>query len=139
MRSLAIIAVLSVVFVAGCSDDSDDKGPSAQETFCADATQLRTSLGALGSLDLIADGTNALTTGIETVRTDFDTLKVSAKDNAKAELDALDAALGDLESGLAALGSGDITVESATGLLSSVAATSTAGSAVVTKLAESCG
>lgn len=127
----AVVAVmLGVVLVAGCGDDE-----SAQERYCNAGESLRTSLSALTSLDLVAEGTNGLESAIDQVKDDLDDLQDAASDAAADDVDAFDDAVDALDSAFSDLG-GDLTAENATAVGTAIQNVSTAAQAVFATLSD---
>jgi hypothetical protein len=109
-RVLAVMVgvVLSVSFLASCSDDDD---ASPEEAFCNAGDDLRADVASLTDLDLVADGTNVL--------------------------EALEAAGDELGSAIDGLGD-EITVDNVGATLDAVGAVGGAASAVFADLSSTC-
>jgi hypothetical protein len=122
------------------SANSQPKSSGASsKAYCADATKLKADLEALVSFDLIAQGADAMNVQVKTVRDDFERLRVSANGVAKAELDVLERSLTGLDTSIGKAGSGEVSKVSFADVMRSAASALTAGAAVASKLADSCG
>lgn len=130
----ALAALVAVVGVAGCGDD-DDGGP--EEAYCAAADALRADVSALTDLDVVAEGTNALEDRFDAIRSDLDDLRESGREVAADEIDALDAAVDDLQSAIDALG-GELSVDNASVVLDAIGDVGPAAQAVYSRLSEAC-
>lgn len=98
-RGLAVPLVATLALgLAGCSDDdsSDDGAASAEEQVCEDWAQVQSSVTALRDVDVVADGTDALRSAVDTVADTVDRLGDSAGDQVDDEVAALGTAVGDL-------------------------------------------
>ena len=135
LRTRVVAAAAIVALAAALSGCGDDDGESAQDRYCDAGESLRSSVSSLASLDLIAEGTNGLTSALETVDADVDELRAAASDTAEDEVEALDTAvgaLGDAISGLA----GEISAENATTLATAVQNVATSAEAVYATLTD---
>ena len=78
LKSLGVIAVIGVMFAGPLAACSSDVELSANDRFCADASQLKIDLRSLASFDVITLGTASLKAQIKAVQGDLDALKISA-------------------------------------------------------------
>ena len=115
---LSLLVVLPLALMAACSSDdstsstttsSTTSTTSADQAYCADSDQLKTDIDALKDLDVVADGTTAVTSQLDTIKSDVTALKDSAGDVAATEISTLETSLDDVQSSLSAV-SGDLTV-----------------------------
>jgi hypothetical protein len=98
------LLVLLAFGIPGCSDedssstdtDTDDGSAQEQEQACADWAQLQAAVTALGDVEVVADGTDALRTAVDGVESALQQFGDSAGDQVGDEVDALEAAVGDL-------------------------------------------
>ena len=138
---LALMLVLPIASLAACGDDSDSSGTtttsSAEQAYCADGDQLKSDVASITDMDIVADGTDAVTAQIDTLKDDLSALKSSAGDVASSEITTFETALDDLQSALSTV-SGDLTLANASDVLSAVQSVGTAGTAVVTTLESAC-
>ena len=106
-RLLAVGAGLVLVLgVAACGgDDDDDDSSSAQ--FCNDRQALQTSVEDLGNVNVVENGTSALTDAVDEVKKNAEALKDSASDEFEPDVDALTDAISELVDAVKNLGSGD--------------------------------
>jgi hypothetical protein len=136
-----LMLALSIGSLGACGDDSDSAGAttttSAQQAYCADADQLRSDLSSLTDLDVVADGTDAVTAQFDALEDDLSALKSSAGDAASPEISDFETSLDDLQSAIGAV-SGDLTVANASGVVAAVQSVATTGTAVVTTLDSTC-
>lgn len=93
------------------------------------------SITALADLDLIAEGTNGLESAIEAVRSDVNTLVDTATDAAADESDALEQAIGELESAIEGL-AGSITADNVSSLVTAIQNVGSAAQAVYGTLSD---
>lgn len=129
-RAALVATILGVVALAGCGDDE-----TAQERYCNAGESLATSLSALTSLDLIAEGTDGLESAVDQVQDDLDDLQDAASDAAADEVDALDQAVDALDSAISDLG-GDLTADNASAVGAAIGEVSTAAQAVLGTLSD---
>jgi hypothetical protein len=129
--AVALVAALALGGLTACGDDE----PSAQETYCAAGDELRTSLDELVSLDLIADGKNALDEAVDGVTTAADDLRESASDAASEEVDALEAALQSMSDAITDLGD-ELSVDNTTAIGTAIGEVATAAQAVFETLTD---
>ena len=113
---LVLMLALSIASLAACGDDSDSAGTttttSAQQAYCADADQLKSDVASIKDMDVVADGTDAVTAQMDTLKDDLSALKSSAGDAASSEISTFETSLDDLQSSLSAV-SGDLTLANA--------------------------
>ncbi len=76
---------------------------SANPQVCADAAAVKASLEAIMTIDILKDGTDALSQRFETFRSDAAALVSSAQDEFKPESAAVKSSIGELETALASL------------------------------------
>jgi hypothetical protein len=115
------VAVLALT-VAGCSSSSKTTSatgsssttasspstyPAGKEQLCAARDQLRSSITAVARPSLLIGGKDAITTAVDKVQSDLDALKVAAKQTYRPQVDAVEAALGDLKTAVGTLGNGN--------------------------------
>lgn len=136
MRVLAVMVgvVLSVSFLASCSDDDD---ASPEEAFCSAGDDLRADVESLTDLDLVAEGTNVLEDRFNAIRDDITELKAAGADVAADEIEALEAAVDELGSAIDGLGD-EITVDNVGATLDAVGAVGAAASDVFADLSSTC-
>jgi hypothetical protein len=85
-----------VLGLAACSGDDDTSDTAAEEQVCDDWAQVRSSVAALGDVDVAADGTDALRSAWDGLSDAVDELGDTAGDQLGDEVDALRIAVGDL-------------------------------------------
>jgi hypothetical protein len=94
------LVVLLAFGIPGCSGDDDPSASEAseeeQEQVCADWAELQASVTALGEIEIMADGTDALRGAVDGVEEALRQFGGTAGDQVDEELDALEAAVGDL-------------------------------------------
>jgi hypothetical protein len=104
-RWLASALLVTLVFAAcGGDDDDDDSTTSAQ--FCSDKQALQTSVADLKNVDIVENGTSALTDAVDEVKKNAEALKESASDEFKPDVDALTTAISELADAVKGLTSG---------------------------------
>lgn len=106
--ALAGFAAASVLGLAACGDDGDggDEGAAEEPGICEARADLDTSFAALGDIDIVNDGTDALREAVDAIAADVEALREAAGDEAADEVDAVEesydavvAAVGDLGEG----------------------------------------
>jgi hypothetical protein len=128
---MATGVVMFVALAAGCSSDDPE------DTFCDSADSLQANIVGLGDVDLIGEGTSAVTDQLGQIESDLDNLRESGADVVAEEVDALETAVEQLGSALRDLGEG-ISVEDAEGAIESISNVNSAAGAVIDKLATVC-
>jgi hypothetical protein len=131
-RSSIAGAGLAVALVAGCGSDDEQ---SAQEQYCAAGESLESSIGALGDLDLLAEGTDGLESRVSAIADDVNELQDASTDAAADDVSALEQSVDDLESAISDLG-GEITAENVSTLATAVENVATSAQAVYATLAD---
>lgn len=117
---LALVATTALVLGA-CGDDSDgdgDEGASGEAGVCEARADLTESFAALGDIDVVADGTDALRDAIDQIGDDLAELREAAGDQASDEIDAVEAANDELSTAVGDLGD-DEPIGEATGAVAS--------------------
>jgi hypothetical protein len=101
-RRLAAVAgaALTLGLVAGCAG-----APSPEESYCGAGEDLRADVAALGDINIIAQGTDALDEALTEIRSDLDALKESGSTVAAEEIATLETAVADLGTSFETLGS----------------------------------
>ena len=130
---IGVAVVLALGGVAACSDDGDE--PSAQEQYCEAGESLRSSVGSLADLDVVAEGTNGVESAVDQVADDVSELRDSASDAAADDVDALESAVSDLRDALSSLGD-ELTRENATAVIDAISSVSSAATAVYDTLSD---
>lgn len=132
--------VLLILLLAGaavaCSDDSDDVSP--EEAYCNAGESLQSSVEALLDLDVIAEGTNGVETAVDNVKSDFDEFKGAAENVTEDEAQALEGAIGDLESAFDSISDDGLSADNASAVIDAVTAMAAPAEAVFTTLTETC-
>ena len=110
----AIVAALAVgVLLTACSDDGDSSSSATSEAVttteattttvadtCADAEALQSSVAELQDVDVVAEGTNGLTTSLDQVKSDLEALGTSASEELQPDIEALQTGIDSLESAI---------------------------------------
>ena len=99
--SSAVLLAATTLLAVSCGDDDGDSNTAS---VCESRDELRTSVTALGDVDILSDGTNGLEAAADDVRSALDGLGQSAEDEFGDEVDAVQAALGDLGDALRSFG-----------------------------------
>jgi negative regulator of sigma E activity len=133
--ALVIGVALSVTALTGCG--SDDDGVSSEEAFCAAGDSLRSNVGDLVNLDIIAGGTDALNETVDAIEADLVVLQESGSDVASDEIAALQSSFEELDSTVDAMVDG-ISVENATGIVAAVTNVGSTAAAVYEVLSTTC-
>lgn len=109
---LALVMVGAVGLAACGDDESSADTTSAQEQYCEAVSSLQSDVTSLRDVDVLAEGTDAFESALQTIRDDLSALRDSADDAAADDVDALSEAVDELASSLADLGD-DLNVENA--------------------------
>jgi hypothetical protein len=106
---LAAVAAAGVLVLGACGDDADDAADdegSGEAAVCEARAELDSSFAALGDVDIVNDGTDALRDAVEAITDDVDALADAAGDEAGDEVaavsdtfEALLASVGDIGEG----------------------------------------
>jgi hypothetical protein len=105
-RLAVLLAVMLLLAAGACSDDDDTAADPGYDA-CADWARLRDSVAALGDVDVVAEGTNALEVALDDVIDAVDQLRDSAGETIGDEVDALGSAVDDLRTEIADLPSNE--------------------------------
>jgi len=133
-RLVAILALaaLTLGVVSGCGSDE-----SAEDAFCDAGDSLQANVEGIKEIDVIANGSSAISEQFDAIESDLEKLKDSGSDVAADEISALESAVDELNDALDALGD-DISVEAAQGVGNSVSSVVAAAESVLAKLTTSC-
>ena len=142
MRHRALAGALAILLLPGACGDDDDGNQAANSTTTAEATttstgealcaaidDLEQDIGALGDIDVLAEGTDAVEASLTTIRNDLAEIRDLAPDIAPDEAGAFDDALASLDDAITAIREGPITAESAQDVVAAGASTVEAGQA----------
>ena len=87
------VLVLAVAGVAACGGDDDDSSSSSNQTLCDDSQALKTSIDDLKNVDVVQNGTSALSTAVTKVTDSATALIDAAKSEFKPQVDDLQTSL----------------------------------------------
>lgn len=142
MRHLALAAALAGLIVLGaCGDDDDDQAASSttdEEALCDAVDTTEDDIRALGDIDVVAEGTDAVEASLTTIREDLAELRELAPDTAPDEAEAFDNALSSLGDAISALGDESLTAASAQDVVAAGTSTVEAGQAYLGALDDAC-
>jgi hypothetical protein len=150
MRDRALAGALAALLAVGACGDDDDGDQAASSTtaeatttstgeaLCAAIDDVERDVGALGDIDVLAEGTDAVEASLTTIREDLAELRELAPDTAPDEAEALDASLTSLEDAITAVGDESLTVESARDVVTAGASTLEAGLDYLDALDDAC-
>jgi hypothetical protein len=151
MRHLALAGALATLLVVSACGDDDDGDQAANSTTTAEATTTSTGdalcaaiddaeqdIRALGDIDVLAEGTDAVEASVTTIREDLAEIREVAPDTAPEESEAFDNALASLDDAITAIREGPITAESAQDVVAAGASTIEAGQAYLGALDDTC-
>ena len=134
----ALVLVVLALLVAACGDDSSSSDDTtSEEAFCASGEQFESDVAALTDMDIVADGTDAVSSAFDTIRDDTDALVATGQDVASDDINDIEAAVDQLGAALDDL-SGDLTAANASEVLDAVTNISTAAQSLQTTLTETC-
>jgi len=122
-----------VGFAVSCGSD----GESPEDAFCDSGDSLQANIEGIAAIDIVAEGTDAVSEQFAAIESDVQDLVDSGSDVADDELSALESAVDELGSVLDTLG-GDLSVEAAQGAVDSVTNVVTAADDVVERLSTTC-
>ncbi|HUW01690.1 MAG TPA: hypothetical protein VMW08_05020 [Acidimicrobiales bacterium] len=137
LRPVAVFAgaLMTLGVLTACG--SDDSGTTPEDAFCEAGDSLKTDVGSLADLDLVADGTNGLEDQLTAIKSDIDDLRSSGQEVAAPEIDALDSALDELKSTAETLGDSP-SVQAVADAATSVTGVVTSAQAVFDTLDSTC-
>jgi hypothetical protein len=130
----ALGALLAVSFLAACGDDDDE---TPEEAFCSAGDSLETDVQALGELDIVAEGTDALEEQLGAIESDLTTMMEAGTEVAGEQIAELETAVADLETSLEGLGE-ELTVDNAGAAIDAVSRIVTSAQGVYTELDTTC-
>ncbi len=139
----ATIAILTLTLVgAACGSDDNSSSStepattveattttSSNEALCEARDQLRSSVEALTSVDVVKNGTSSISAAIDEVKTNLEAVKSAASDELKPEVDDFTSKLQDLQDAVGNAGSGGVSE-----IASAVTAAFRSGQTLVTSL-----
>jgi hypothetical protein len=151
MRHRALAGALAILLAVSACGDDDDGDQAANSTTTAEATTTSTGealcaaiddveqdIRALGDIDVLAEGTDAVEASLTTIREDLAEITELAPDTAPEEAEAFDSALASLDDAIAALGDGSLTTQSVQDIVAAGTSTIEAGQAYLGALDDAC-
>jgi ElaB/YqjD/DUF883 family membrane-anchored ribosome-binding protein len=90
--AIAAVAAACLLALGACGDDGDDAADdegSGEAAVCEARDELDSSFAALGDVDIVNDGTDALRDAVEAITDDVDALADAAGDEAGDEVAAV--------------------------------------------------
>jgi hypothetical protein len=151
MRHRAVGGALAVLLaLSGCGDDDEGDQEanstttrevtttSTEAALCAAIVDAEQDIRALGDIDVLAEGTNAVDASLTTVREDLAEIEELAPDTAPEEAEVFDSALASLEDAIGALGDGPLTAQSVQDVVEAGASAIEAGRAYLSALDDAC-
>jgi hypothetical protein len=149
MRHRALAGALAIVLALSACGDDDDQAANSTTTaeptttsngdaLCAAIDDAEQDIRALGDIDVLAEGTDAVEASLTTIREDLAEIKELAPDTAPEEAEAFDSAMASLDDAITALGDGSLTAESAQDVVTAGASTIEAGQAYLGALDDAC-
>jgi hypothetical protein len=150
MRRRALAGALAILLaLSACGDDDDgdqaanstttaEATTSTREALCAAIDEVEQDIRALGDIDVLAEGTDAVEASLTTIRDDLAGIRELAPDTAPEEAEAFDNALASLDDAITAIREGPITAESAQDVVAAGASTIEAGHAYLSALDDTC-
>lgn len=151
MRHRALAGALaSLLALTACGDDNDGdqaanstttaeaSTTSTEEALCAAIADVQQEIRALGDIDVLAGGTDAVEASLSTIREDLAEIKELAPGAAPEEAEALDTALASLDDAIAAPGGGSPSAQSVQDVVAAGASTIEAGWAYLNALDDAC-
>jgi hypothetical protein len=104
-RGAAAVAgalVCATAFLGACSDSND------KSSLCSDVDALKSSTQELKNVDVVQNGTSALQSAYDKVKSDASALADSAKEEFKPQVDALTSALSSLGTAVKNIGTAGV-------------------------------
>jgi hypothetical protein len=151
MRHRALAGALATLLAISACGDDDDGEQAANSTTTAEATTTSTSdalcaarddaeqdIRALGDIDVLAEGTDAVEASLTTIRDDLAEIRELAPDTAPDEAEAFDNALASLDDAITALGDEPLTAESAQDIVAAGTSTIETGQTYLGALDDAC-
>jgi hypothetical protein len=151
MRHRAIAGALATLLALSACGDDDDGDQAVNSTTTAETTTTSTGdelcaaiddaeqdIRALGDIDVLAEGTDAVEASLTTIRDDLAEIRDLAPDTAPEEAEAFDNALASLDDAITGLGDESPTAESAQDVIAAGASTIEAGQAYLGALDDTC-
>jgi hypothetical protein len=150
IRHRALAGVLAILLaLSACGDDDGDQAASSTTTaesattspddaLCRTIDEVEQDIRALGDIDVLAEGTDAVEARLTSIREDLTEIKELAPDTAPDEAEAFDNALASLDDAIAAVGDGSLTAQSMQDVVAAGASTVEAGQAYLGSLDDAC-
>jgi hypothetical protein len=150
IRHRALAGVLAILLaLSACGDDDGDQAASSTTTaesattspddaLCRTIDEVEQDIRALGDIDVLAEGTDAVEARLTSIREDLTEIKELAPDTAPDEAEAFDNALASLDDAIAAVGDGSLTAQSMQDVVAAGASTVEAGQAYLGTLDDAC-
>jgi hypothetical protein len=150
IRHRALAGVLAILLaLSACGDDDGDQAASSTTTaesattspddaLCRTIDEVEQNIRALGDIDVLAEGTDAVEARLTSIREDLTEIKELAPDTAPDEAEAFDNALASLDDAIAAVGDGSLTAQSMQDVVAAGASTVEAGQAYLGTLDDAC-
>jgi hypothetical protein len=150
IRHRALAGVLAILLaLSACGDDDGDQAASSTTTaesattspddaLCRTIDEVEQDIRALGDIDVLAEGTDAVEARLTSIREDLTEIKELAPDTAPDEAEAFDNALASLDDAIAAVGNGSLTAQSMQDVVAAGASTVDAGQAYLGTLDDAC-
>jgi hypothetical protein len=150
IRHRALAGVLAILLaLTACGDDDGDQAASSTTTaesattspddaLCRMIDEVEDDIRALGDIDVLAEGTDAVEARLTNIRENLTEIKELAPDTAPDEAEAFDNALASLDDAIAALGDGSLTAQSMQDVVAAGASTVEAGQAYLGTLDDAC-
>jgi hypothetical protein len=132
-RHTVALLVPLLLLVAACGDDDE-----SSTTVCDARADLESSLGALGEIDLTAEGTDAVETAVDDVGDDVEAVADAAQDEVDDEVDDVQAAFDELEAAVTSFGEQETTSAAVASVGRAVTDLAVATGALTEALAQEC-
>ena len=149
-RHGAVAGALAILLALGaCGDDDGDQAASSTTTaestttspddaLCGAIDDVEQDIRALGDLDVLAEGTDAVEARLTSIREDLTEIQDLAPDTAPDEAEAFDSSLASLDDAIAAVEDGSLTAQSVQDVVAAAASTVEAGQAYLDTLDDAC-
>jgi hypothetical protein len=137
---LFAVLVAALTFAAACSDDDDDDdtGGTATASVCDEAQAVQDSVAELSDLDVLAEGTNALSAAVTDVKTELADLRGAVSADVEDEVEAMESAVTDAEEILSGIEDDATLNEMIDDVQSALTGIATAATALDTALQNDC-
>jgi hypothetical protein len=140
-------AALALTLAAACGDDDDESsgssetngnGASPTASVCDQKDAVASAVADLADIDVLQEGTNALNTSVENVKTELSDLKAAVSEDARDEVEEMETAVEDAEETLSGINDDSTLNQRIDAVQSALTGIATASTALVSALQNEC-